>query len=235
MSPSLQSTDPAPTNPRSEPRATRARLRAWQVALGAALFTILATANGAGYRYGVSDQAFYVPVMTHAIDPTLFPRDGALIDAEGRLMLMDEVVSGVVRATGLSLETLFLTGYVASMVILWLAVVAIGARVYTHPWAVLALGAALTMRHRIPRTSANSLEPYFHPRMLAFTLGALAVGALLHRRDRIAIALVACCAVIHITTALWFAILIGVALVVLDSAWRRLAWGAVPSAVVERV
>ena len=237
MSPSLQSTDPAPTNPRSEPRAPSppapsAALSAWQVAVGAALFTILATANGAGYRYGVSDQAFYVPVMTHAIDPALFPRDGALIDAEGRLMLMDEVMSGLVRATGLSLETLFLAGYVASMVILWVAVAVIGSRVYRHRWTVIALGAALTMRHRIPRTSANSLEPYFHPRMLAFSLGALAVGALLHRRDKTAVALVACCAVIHITTGLWFAILIGVALVVLDPGWRGLARVAVPSALI---
>src|SRR5688572_20196009 len=132
MSPSLQSTDPAPTNRRSEPRApSRAALSGWHIALGAALFTILATANGAGYRYGVSDQAFYVPVMTRAIDSALFPRDGALIDAEGRLMLMDEVIAGLVRTTGLSLETLFLAGYVASMVILWVAVVAVGARVYT--------------------------------------------------------------------------------------------------------
>jgi hypothetical protein len=29
---------------------------------GGFLFLVLATANGAGYRYGVSDQAFYIPM-----------------------------------------------------------------------------------------------------------------------------------------------------------------------------
>ena len=199
---------------------------------GAVLFVVLATANGAGYRYGTSDQAFYIPVITRAIDASLFPRDGALIDAEGRLMLMDEVMAAVVGGTGIRLETAFLAGYIISMVLLWAAVALIGARVYRHPWAVVALGAALTLRHRIPRTSANSLEPYFHPRMLAFSLGALAVAAVLHRRDRVAIALVACCAVIHITTALWFAVLIGVALAALDPAWRRLGRVALGTAVI---
>jgi hypothetical protein len=201
-------------------------------AVGAALFVVLATANGAGYRYGTSDQAFYIPVITRAIDASLFPRDAAVIDAEGRLMLMDEVMAAVVGGTGIRLETVFLAGYVISMLLLWGAVGVIGARVYRHPWAIVALGAALTLRHRIPRTSANSLEPYFHPRMLAFSLGALAVGAVLHRRDRVAIALVACCAVIHITTALWFAVLIGVALAALDPLWRRLGWLALGTAIL---
>jgi hypothetical protein len=200
--------------------------------VGAVLFVVLATANGAGYRYGTSDQAFYIPVITRAIDASLFPRDGAVIDAEGRLMLMDEVMATVVGGIGIRLETAFLIGYLTSMLLLWGAVALIGARVYRHPWAVVALGAALTLRHRIPRTSANSLEPYFHPRMLAFSLGALAVAAVLHRRDRIAIALVACCAVIHITIALGFAVLIGVALAAIDPLWRRLGWLALGTAII---
>ena len=192
--------------------------------LGGALFVVLATANGAGYRYGTSDQAFYIPVITRAIDVSLFPRDGAVIDAEGRLMLMDEVMATLVRGIDIRLETAFLVGYVMSMLLLWTAVLFIGSRVYRHTWAIVALGAALTLRHRIPRTSANSLEPYFHPRMLAFSLGALAIAAVLYRRDRTAIALVACCAVVHVTTALWFSVLVGVALAVLDPVWRRLGW-----------
>ncbi len=233
MFPSQRSTDPAPTNLPSEPgRPGRQGLTAPLLVLGGALFVVLATANGAGYRYGTSDQAFYIPVITRAIDASLFPRDGAVIDAEGRLMLMDEVMATVVGGTGITLDTAFLVGYVISMLLLWAAVTLIGARLYRHPWAVVALGAALTLRHRIPRTSANSLEPYFHPRMLAFSLGALAVAAVCHRRDRTAIALVACCAVVHVTTALWFSVLIGVALALLDPLWRRLGWLALRMAVV---
>jgi hypothetical protein len=187
------------------------------------VFALLATANGAGYRYGVSDQAFYIPVVTRALQPLAFPHDAALIDAQGRLMLADEVLAAIVRATGLSVESLFFAGYVLSLALMWAALAAIGARVYTSVWGTIALGAAFTLRHRIPRTSANSFEPYFHPRMLAFAICLLAVAALLRRRYLIAITLVAIGAVVHVTTALWFAMLIGVALAVLERRLRPVA------------
>lgn len=187
------------------------------------IFALLATANGAGYRYGVSDQAFYIPVVVRALNPDAFPQDAALIDAQGRLMLSDEVLAAIVRTTGLHIDTVFFAAYLLSLGLMWAAVVAIGARVYTTAWGTIALGAVLTLRHRIPRTSANSFEPYFHPRMLAFSLGLLAVAALLRRRYAIVIALVAVSAVIHVTTALWFSILLGVAIAVLEPRVRRLA------------
>jgi hypothetical protein len=193
-----------------------------QFTIAGALFVVLATANAAGYRYGVSDQAFYIPVVTRALDPALFPRDGALIDAEGRLMAIDEILAVVVRSTGISLEVLCFTGYLISLALIWTGLVLIGSRVYRSAWAVAALGIAFTMRHRIPRTSANSFEPYFHPRVLAFGLGTIAVAALLRRRPRVAVGLVGACALIHVTTALWFAVLIGAALAVLDPRWRGL-------------
>ena len=201
-----------------------------QFTCGAVLFVLLCTANGAGYRYGASDQAFYIPVVERALDGSLFPRDAALIDAEGRLMAVDEMLAGIARATGLSVPTLFLLCYLASMAVLWAGLALIGTHVYASPWAVLALGAAFSLRHRIPRTSANSFEPYFHPRMLAFGLGALAVAALLRRRSWLSVGLVAAASLVHITTGLWFAVLIGVALAVLDGRWRRAAIVGVPAA-----
>ena len=84
---------------------------AW--AAGGILFALLATANGAGYRYGVSDQAFYLPVVEHAINPEVFPRDGSLIDAQGRLMITDEIIATVARLTSIPLDTLFLAGYLS--------------------------------------------------------------------------------------------------------------------------
>ena len=76
----------------------------------------------------------------------------------------------------------------------------------------VAFAAAFTLRHRIPSTTANSFEPYFHPRMLAFGVGALAVAAVLRRRFWLAIALVAVSGLIHVTTGLWFAVMVGVAI-----------------------
>lgn len=206
----------------------------WPVAVwvaGGALFAIVATANGAGYRYGVSDQAFYIPVVTRALDPSAFPRDAGLIDAQGALMLSDEVIAGIIRATGLSIETLFLAAYLISLALIWAGIVLIGTRVCQHPLAVVALGAALTLRHRIPRTSANSFEPYFHPRMLAFGLGTLAVAAVLRGRGWWAVALIGVAAVVHITTAMWFAVLVGVALAILDRRLRSLAIAGAAAAV----
>ena len=72
--------------------------------------------------------------------------------------------------------------------------------------------ALLTLRHRITQTGANTLEAYFQPRMLAFALGAWAVAAYLRGRRAATLALVAVAFAIHPTTALWFAIWIGVAL-----------------------
>jgi hypothetical protein len=138
-------------------------------------------------------------------------------------MLGDEVIAAVVRSSGLPLDVLFFSAYLLSLALIWLALVLIGRSTYRTPWLTVALAAAFTLRHRIPRTSANSFEPYFHPRMLAFGLGALAIAAVLRRRSWTAVALVGISAVIHVTTAMWFAILIGVALAVVDARLRRLA------------
>lgn len=187
------------------------------------VFVVLATANAAGYRYGVSDQAFYIPVLSRALDPSAFPRDAALIDAQGQLILTDEVLASVVRLVDLPFDVLFLGGYIVSLVVVWASLTLIAARVYENRWLAVALLAAFSLRHRIPRTSANSFEPYFHPRMLAFGIGMLAVAALLRRRDWLAVLLTGVSGLVHVTTGLWFAVLIGVALAVLDRAWRRLA------------
>jgi len=186
-------------------------------------FAVLATANGGMYRYGVSDQAFYIPVVTRALDPAAFPRDAALIDAQGQLMLSDEALALLVRTTGASLDTLFLVGYLLSLVLIFGGLAGIGRRLYANPWTTYALAAAFTLRHHITRTSANTFEPYFHPRMLAFGVGLLAVAAYLHRRPWLAVALVAVSAAVHTTTAIWFAVLVGVALVATDARWRRIA------------
>jgi hypothetical protein len=122
-----------------------------------------------------------------------------------------------------SLDMLFFIGYIVSLGLTWAGLVLIGTRVYRNRWAVAALGAAFTMRHQIPRTSVNSLEPYFQPRMLAFGLGTLAVAAVLRRRAWLAVALVAVGSAIHVTISLCFAVLVGVGFAVLDARFRRLA------------
>ena len=58
---------------------------------------MLVTANGAGYRYGVSDQAFYIPAIDLAQDPSLFPRDRVLLTPQARLTVLDEALAWMGR------------------------------------------------------------------------------------------------------------------------------------------
>ena len=93
--------------------------RAAVLAAALVAFVVLATANGGMYRYGVSDQAFYIPVVTRALDPAAFPHDATLIDAQGQLMLSDEALALLVRTTGASLDTLFFAGYLLSLALIF--------------------------------------------------------------------------------------------------------------------
>ncbi len=78
----------------------------------------------------------------------------------------------------------------------------------------------MTLRHRITLTGVNTLEGYLHPRMLAFAVGTWALVSFLKGHTLVSIGLVAIASVLHTTTALWFAIWIGVAVVIVEPRWR---------------
>jgi hypothetical protein len=191
------------------------------VALGLVAFALLATLNTGGYRYGVGDQAFYVPAVEARLDPALFPHDRLIIDAQDRLELFDEVSAAAARATGLPLPWLFAIGYTAGLLLLGLAAALIGRRFYASWWGVAALGLALTFRHRISKTGVNTLEGYLHPRMLAYAVGLAAVAAFLRGRYWLMAALVVLAGVLHPTIGAWFAAWLTVALAVAEPRGRR--------------
>ena len=175
-------------------------------------FIVLATFNSAGYRYGASDQAFYVPAILERLDPGLYPRDSALIHSQSKLTVLDEAAADLTRTTGLSLQTLFAILYVATLCTLAWAALSLGGELFATRAAAVALAFALTLRHQITKTGTNTLEGYFHPRQFAFALGALAVVWFLRRGvSWQPIVLVAAAGVIHPTTAFWFSIWLGVA------------------------
>jgi hypothetical protein len=192
---------------------------------------VLATMNAAGYRYAASDQAFYLPAILRHLDPSLFPVSAHLIDSQARLTIIDEMVAAIVRATGVSLQHLFVALYVVTLVLMAAAAIRIGSRLYRTGWAVAALGAALTLRHAIAKTGANTLEGYFHPRQLAFALGLWGTAMVLDRRYRTALLFVAAAAAIHPTTALWFIVWLGAAVFIERPEWRRIMWASVAIAV----
>jgi hypothetical protein len=183
-------------------------------------FIILATVNSAGYRYGASDQAFYAPAILKRIDPALYPRDADLIRSQAKLTLVDEVLGPVARATGAPLSTAFVGLQLVALSLLALAAVLIAGELYRTRWAAVALMAALTLRHAITKSGTNTLEGYFHPRQLAFAIAALALVCFLRGRYAAMGALVTVAGALHPTTALWFAIWLGVAVVLSEPRLR---------------
>ena len=190
------------------------------LAAAACAFCLVAILNSGGYRYGIGDQAFYIPAVTQHLNPALFPRDRTILHAQDRFMLYDDAIAAFVRATGVSVPAVFFAGYLIGLALLFGAIVAISRVMYRTWLGVAMLAALMTLRHRITQTGANSLESYFQPRMFAFALGAWAIAAYLRGRVAPALALVAIAFAVHPTTAMWFAIWIGVAILVSERAWR---------------
>ena len=177
-------------------------------------------------------RSFYIPAVVRHLDPAVFPRDAPLIDSQARLTVIDEIVAALAGATGLSLQHLFLGLYVIALALLLGAAARIGSRMYRTGWAIAALGAALTLRHALAKTGANTLEGYFHPRQLAFAIGLWAVACFMERRERTALALLIGAAAVHSTTAFWFIAWIAGAAFVGRPQWRRAMIAGLAVAVV---
>jgi hypothetical protein len=183
----------------------------FSLAAGAALFIVLATANSGGYRYGASDQAFYVPAVAMSADPTLFPRDRWLFEPQMRLWHGDSVFGWLTSGTD-QLPVVFGAIYLTTLAVLLSAAVALGRGLGANWPTVATFLGLLTLKHQITHTGANSLEGYGHPRMLAFALGIAAFACLVNRRRAATAIIVIAAAVVHITTALWFGVAIVVAI-----------------------
>ncbi|CAN5702810.1 hypothetical protein BH24ACI5_BH24ACI5_17320 [soil metagenome] len=200
-----------------------ARRLAFTFALVLVPFVVLATLNSGGYRYGASDQAFYQPAVLKQLDPGLFPRDTPVLAAQTHLTLADEIVAGVVRATGGSVPAVFAALYVLALALFAGGAWLIGRQLYIQPWASVALLAAFTLRHAIARSGTNTLEGYFQPRLLAYGLGALAIASFLRARLALTGALLVLGALVHPTTALWFGVWLTAAAMIHEKRVRR--WG----------
>jgi hypothetical protein len=188
--------------------------RAWGAAALAGwclLFVGAAILNAGGYRYGASDQAFYIPAVLHHLDTSLFPHDWSLLAPQDRFSVFPAVAAVLARATALPLPALFFALFIAGLLALFAAALGIGRRLFRSPWTIVGLAFALTLRHAIALGAVNTLEGYMHPRMIAFALGGLAVAACLAGQSLAAFLLVILAGVCHPTTAMWFLLWIGVA------------------------
>src|SRR4029078_8943199 len=110
------------------------------------------------------------------------------LDVQSRFLGSVHLLAGLSRATGAGLPSLFLVASLATMAGLFAASVVLARRLGLSWWAVAAVLLLLTLRHRIAKTGANSLEGYMHPRMLAFAIGLAAITAVAGRRFLLAAA-----------------------------------------------
>jgi hypothetical protein len=198
----------------------------------AASFLGLATLNAGGYRYGASDQAFYIPAILKQLNPALYPRDTALVGPQARYFFVDEIVAALVARTGWPIEAWFAIGYIVSMAVLYAALWRLGHYLFRDPRATWALLAAETLRHRIARTGVNTLEGYFHPRVLVFAVGIWAIGAYLRGRWALALAAVLAAGLLHPTTAAFFVVFLVPAIWVTEPGTRRLLGAGITMGVV---
>ena len=155
------------------------------------------------------------PQSSGTCTPSYYPRDAPLIDSQARLTVVDEAIAAMARVT---------PGLAACPLRCALRRLARAARMRgdrarpnrtsASQLAASTLFAALTLRHAIAKTGTNTLEGYFHPRQLAFALGAWAVVSFLRGRDVRATLFIVAAGLVHPTTALWFAVWLAVASVV---------------------
>jgi len=178
--------------------------RTLATAIAALLFALLATANAGGYRFGVSDQAFYVPAVTLSLDPSLFPHDRTVLEPQMRLWLGGPILASVVRLLGNDVPLAFAVLYAGTLVVLFYGVVTFATALGGDRLTAAACLALVSLRHRITKTGANSLEGYMHPRMLAFACGIAALAAILRGRSRTALMWTLGATVVHTTTGGWF-------------------------------
>lgn len=178
--------------------------RALRLPLAVLFVIVVGTANSAGYRFGASDQAFYIPAIALRADTTLFPRDRDVFEPQMRLWAGDELLGGLVRATGIELPTLFALLYALTMAGVAMGAIWLARSLGCDWWTIATCLVLLTLRHRIARTGANSLEGYMHPRMLAFACGLVALAFVTRRRPLTAAAWTTAAAVVHTSTAIWF-------------------------------
>jgi len=167
-------------------------------------FFLLVTANSAGYRFGTADQAFYIPAIQHALEPASFPHDAAVVLPQSELLVSDQAIAWLISHLGVSLPDIFLAGYVVACVIFAIGAWRVASLLSLSAWTPWVVIVGLTLRHRIAETGVNTFEGAFHPRVLAFGLGLLALGALLRARHAWAVAWVGLAWLVHPTTALWF-------------------------------
>ena len=137
------------------------------LAAGALVFMLLATANSGGYRYGISDQAFYQPAVAISVNPSLFPRDRVVIESQTQLWLGDTLLGWAARLTGGDLPALFAIVYLLTLAALFTAATSAAPnQIATVVWTTAAAPTSTKARPiRLRTRAASAARPHANARI----------------------------------------------------------------------
>ncbi|MBD3182429.1 hypothetical protein GF312_09070, partial [Candidatus Poribacteria bacterium] len=128
----------------------------------AILFLLLITTLGLfinGYRYGVADQAMYIPMIDRIINPYLFPGDYLFEEASEGYNLWIPAVAFLSRF--IPKEWLFFTGYIITRILLFWSIYHISMNLFESRGAAFVGILFLLVRKPVGGTATSTQEVFF--------------------------------------------------------------------------
>jgi hypothetical protein len=140
----------------------------------AALFSLLSLLL-TGYAYEGQDNDLWIPLIRHAVDPGLFPRDPALASPHGSLSLYVDALAALSRVV--PLEWCFFVLFLACHVLSFVGVSQLAFALFGDELVVLLALCFWTVPHPLGWTAAWTLSDSMIPRVLAEAAAPFALAA----------------------------------------------------------
>lgn len=152
-----------------------------------------------GYHPFAGDAGIYVAGVRHILDPTLYPRNAAFVDAFAHDSLFSWALAAIVRLTHLPLTTALFAAHLLSIFFFLTAFHQLAARLFAAEsarWsAVLLAAACFTLP--IAGTALFLMDPYVTARSFSTPLSLLAVSAAIDRAWQRSLLFVLLAALVH--------------------------------------
>ena len=160
------------------------------------------------YRFGVADHALTIPFLKQWIDPTLFASD-YVVNEKGHLYTaLWPVLAYFIRMTGLSIETVFLAGYIIALYATFVAIGVFAREMAASTSAgLLAMFIAVFTKYEL--AGAATIDDVFLTRVLAVPLTLFAFTEVARRCYVGAGVLLGIAFVIHPLTAIYAGGMVG--------------------------
>lgn len=125
------------------------------------------------YRYGVSDQRVYIPLIDKILQPELFPNDLLFEQPQEKYSLLLPVIAGFVRVFGL--QWAFFVGYFLTVLVIFLVVYHLAYAITGTKGAACLAVLVLVISQNIAGTQTATIEKYFVLRTISlpFALGCV--------------------------------------------------------------